>query len=373
VFAELLQRIDDADEQALAAYAAAPPPPATPEQQLRAQIHLLVIDAGLQRRHAEFTATRDRGHLDALVAAVLGVLPQQEAFAEPLGRARLAGRPFLGAGHEAAVLALVALAGEHGFPLPVATELLRTLWHNLEQQGVRSSGELTSLALLLLQDQNPAKRLCACTELLRSERYRPLVLELARAGKDESFATDVALAAAQTLPPETALASLQELLPSSSRLLAAFLTIGNRDATAMRSAYERRLADDTDPGFRAELITGAGFTRTPEGLALARLAFDSDPHLEVRTRAMFALTANAAESLGETAIHTLLDLPEFARDPARLGAAVLALENLERKGQINAIDRLGQRLRTCSALLAGDRANLERILARSLPGGRTSR
>ena len=56
-------------------------------------------------------------------------------------------------------------------------------------------------------------------------------------------------------------------------------------------------------------------------------------------------------------------------DANQLGSAVLALENLERAGLINAIDRLGQRLRACPALRQGDRDNLERILARALPGG----
>ena len=88
---------------------------------------------------------------------------------------------------------------------------------------------------------------------------------------------------------------------------------------------------------------------------------------------MFALTANAPAALGESAIQRALDDPQIRSHPQRLGAVVLALDNLARAGEVNAIDRLGQRLRVTDGLTAGARLELEKILARALPGGHTSR
>ena len=57
----------------------------------------------------------------------------------------------------------------------------------------------------------------------------------------------------------------------------------------------------------------------------------------------------------------------FRSDPRRLSAVVLALDNLARRGLVNAVDRIGRRLRAC-ALDASARQALEATLANSLPG-----
>src|SRR5690606_19719436 len=91
----------------------------------------------------------------------------------------------------------------------------------------------------------------------------------------------------------------------------------------------------------------------------------------VRLQALLSLSASSALACGEAACERLLDDPQINSDAARLSIVVMALENLEVAGMINAVDRLGQRLRQ---LPLGDEARqrLEQLLARALPGGRTS-
>ena len=85
---------------------------------------------------------------------------------------------------------------------------------------------------------------------------------------------------------------------------------------------------------------------------------------------MFAITANAAEALGEETVAAALDDPEFSRSPGGLGEIVLALENLAAKGMGDAVRRLGTRLMSRSNLLPGDRTRLAEILSRTFPGDR---
>jgi hypothetical protein len=68
----------------------------------------------------------------------------------------------------------------------------------------------------------------------------------------------------------------------------------------------------------------------------------------------------------------LLDDPRTQDDPDVLHTAVLVVDNLASAGLLHAVDRLGQRLRQ-TPLGDTSRQRLEGILARCLPGGRTSR
>jgi hypothetical protein len=371
LFEQMLAHVADADELALAATADHPEEPADDAGRMRERVLALTLDIGLQRRPA--LAPGDRRRLDAMVAHMLTVMPQSPRLPALLGEQQLVDKPYLGLAHEPAVLGLFQLAGQGQFPSAIAVALLQTLWQNLAATGARSSQELASLALLLFDDSDPGKRLAACRQLLLDARYRDVVLARAKERKDAALAAELCAVAAQQLSPAAALAVLAELGPlAPTALTVPYLALAQRDAAAVCAAYERHLADDVRPGVRAELITGAGFTRSAEGIELARLALHADRDNGVRVRAMFVLTGNAAAALGESAMSQLLDDPAFANDADCIGAAVLALENLERANLINAIDRLGQRLRQ-TALRAGDRDNLERILARALPGGRTSR
>ncbi|GAB4137901.1 MAG: hypothetical protein Fur0037_03340 [Planctomycetota bacterium] len=375
LFAEMIGRIADADERGLAAMAGAEPPEkdAPVPDHVRWLTWSLCVDSGLQRRKAEWDATRERRRLDALVTAILRVLPANRGLAEDLGQRRLVDHPYLGAAHEAAVLDLASLAATGGFDGELAADLLLTLWRNLVAEGLRDRTDIARQALLLLQDRNPALRAAASRLLLGEERFREVVLQQVRETKDADRARSLAMAAARDLEPKDAVEVLRRLKVTAGDLMPAFLMLGTRAKGFLADAYQQSLALDIDPSFRADLVTGAGFCEAEQGIRVAKEAFASDPSPEVRTRAMFVLTANAAEAVGEQTINAAIDDAIARDDSKQLGAAVLALENLERAGQINAIDRLGQRLRLCAGLRAGDRETLEAILARALPGGRTSR
>jgi hypothetical protein len=374
-FAAMLEQLPDAECEALAALTGHGEPPADDVPgRLRRQVWNLALRVGLERRHrSSLAAPAHRPALDTLVAATLTALPAGDALAHELAEGQLENRPYLAAVHEPAVLDLVARSGEHRFPTDVAEALLTTLWHNLQANGERGSEELAALALALLHDGNESERRAAGRLLVRDDRWRAVVLQHLRAEKDLAQARELALVAAQELPPATALEVIATAAAVGADTTAPFLVLGHRDVGALRQAYEQRLAADVDPQLRSLLVAGGGFAGAPEGIELARLALDSDPDADVRLRAVFALTANAGAALGEAAVARALDDPRIGADPQRLGALVLALDNLAQQGLSNALDRLGQRLRIMPALTPAARADLERILARALPGGRTSR
>jgi hypothetical protein len=304
---------------------------------------------------------------------MLSLLPTRDDLAVELGNGQLADRPYLSIAHEPAVLQLVAMAGEHQFPVATAEALLTTLWRNLQATGTRTSEELAGLAMLLLQEGNESERRAARRRLLLDDRYRSVLLDHLRTAKDCAEAKALALIAAEQLPAKAALEVLSLAVSVGAEPAAAFVLLGRRDVSALQQAYEQSLASDLDPKLRDLLVAGVGFSGEPAAIEIAKLAQQSDPDPEVRLRAMFALTANAPAALGESAIQRALDDPQIRSHPQRLGAVVLALDNLARAGEVNAIDRLGQRLRVTDGLTAGARLELEKILARALPGGHTSR
>lgn len=371
-FAALVGEVPDSDHLALAELgsplADEPSAPLSPVRaaDVRRSILAHTVGAGLARRHAR----RDDGGADAtrLTAGVLAVLEARSELAEPLGREFLVDRPYLELSHEEQVLGLVAASVDGSFPADVATALLSTLWHNLQRTGVRSSSQLAGLALLLLDDGNASERLAASRLLVADERYRRVLLDHLLRTRDRELARAVAMAAAQELPEAVAF----EVVTTTSEVLgpdaAPFLTLAVRSPGLLAREYEHRLGSDVEPRLRALLVTGAGFAGAGEGLELAQLALANDPDPEVRMRALFVLTGAAASTLGEAAIQVALDDPRIGSDPQRLGAIVLALQNLARAGQTNAVDRIGTRLRATAALDASSRELLEGILRESLPG-----
>jgi hypothetical protein len=336
----------------------------------------LVLDHELARRQR--AAARSSGetppdeapaHTSAttLVQQLLDLVPQSLPLAA-VGEYALHDRPYLRACHEAAVLGLVRLAGEDAFPRDVATKLLLTLWHNLQQFGERSTAELSQLALALLGDSDPSHRTAACRQLLADARYRNLVLSWLRENSDRTVVRDVANLAARELPPGEALAILRELAPVLPQAPNAFLILGYRAPETLADAYRELLASDTQPAIRSGLVTGVGMAVTPLGLEIAELALEQDPSPDVRLQAVFALTARGDADLAERAISRALDDPRITADPVRLSSVVFALENLEASGHANHIHRAAQRL-LATPLSAASRRTLEALLQRSLPGG----
>jgi len=371
-FAALLAAFPDCGERAIARLAAdAALADATDERTVARRFVLqLAIGAECTRRDAAATAVDDRSRLDPLVQSLLDVMPQADAIAE-VGDRVLSHRPFLRAAHERTVLQLVQFASEGRFPRAIATRLLLTLWDNLQKSGERSPDELSRGAMLLIADADPSHRIAACRHLLGDPRYRSMVLAWLRERADRAVAAEITGIAASELPPADALVVLRELAPLLPRSPNAYMVLGARAPELLADAYRDLLASDTQPGIRTDLVAGIGFAAAPASLEIADLALHHDPSPEVRIQAAFALTASGDVDRGERAITRLLDEPSIATDPVRLGALVLAMQNLEAGGGINAIDRLAQRLRTLP-LSDASRQQLEAMVVRSVPEGRVS-
>lgn len=369
--ADLLAHCPDSHSSALAMLVETPVPAddgAIADRVRRRVLHI-VLDAGLQRLSAEAASTGARAPLDALVAGMLTALPSSTGLAHDLAHRQLIERPWLGLAHEDQVLELVALAGQLQFDAAIATALLATLWHNLGESGSRSSEELAALALLFLGETNPSKRATACRLLIGDPRYRGIVLEQLRRSGDPSLAREVAMAAARDLTGADAVEVLAVAAPLAPDFTSPFLTLAMRDPACLQQAYEQRLAGDQDAALREQIVAGLGFSRSPQGVETARLAFDDDPSPSVRLRALFVLSAAAADSLGEAAFRRALADPALRDDPRRVDALVLALENFAHADRPNTVDRLGRELLAVARLSPAARADLERILARSLPTG----
>ncbi len=251
--------------------------------------------------------------------------------------------------------------------ITIVTGLLETLWNNMLASGASTSQDLLHLALVFLEDINPAKRLAALRRLLVVDdgRYRELVVQEAISGHDEELVAGLTMTVATELPPEQAVLILERLSTVTTEpLLPAFLALGGRQPQVLVDAYEQKLADATRPAFRAELVTGAGFQGGSAGLGLARLAFGADPDVTVRTRALMVITGNGDAAEAEKTLMAALDDPVFTSDPANLGGILLALANVD---DANVLDRIGRRLLGTGKLLPLDRARLQKLLDKSLP------
>lgn len=382
----LLAHYLDAGERTLAMMAEqAGEPGADEHRQARRHVLRLLLGIDLERRRAYqaaaataaagatatpgATAASPLGDLGDLVQMTLDTLPLAEECARD-GAGALIDRPYLAARHEPTILDLVRLAGEGHFPRDLATGLLGTLWTNLKASGERTSEELTQLALLLLGDTDASKRAVACRQLLTNARYRPMLLAWLRDHDDRAAATEVANLAAKDLPATEALAVLRELGAVLPRPCSAYLLLAHRDPDAVADAYRELLAADTQPDQRQDLVTSFAVTAGEHGTAIPLLALQSDPSPEVRLQAVFAISTGQDHDLTERAFDMALDDPQIAGNVRRLGSLVFALQNLEAAGQTNAVDRIGNRMRTM-ALDEASRQRLETLLARSLPGGST--
>lgn len=365
-FAELMTAFPDAGERAVDLLTTiAADAPSDRDRSRRAVLRVVLATECARRDEAG-----DRERLDALVHGLLAALPQNDPTAE-VGAAVLDHRPWLRLCHEAAVLGLVDLAGSDRFPRGIATRLLLTLWDNLQRHGERSSADLAGLAMVLLADADPSKRTAACRQLLGDPRHRHVVLAWLRERRDLAVAAEISGIAARELPPAEALAVLREvgaLLPSQPN---AYLALGHRAPDLLADSYRELLAADTHAAVRADLVAGLAMADPAKALPIVELAQASDPAPAVRVQAMLTLTAAAAATHGEAACTRALDDPAVASDPGALAAVVFALQNLEAAGDINAVDRLGQRLRR-TPLREDSRLALEQLLARALPGGQTS-
>jgi hypothetical protein len=368
-FAALLARFADAGERALAMTTALSSPLRDQLDHGRRMVLQLVLAAELGRRDQDGRAG-DRARIDAFVQLVLDAMPTHATAAE-IGAHVLADQPYLRAAHEPTVLQFLRLASDGLLAREVATRLLLTLWANLQRSGERTSDELSALALVLLDDSDPSQRTAAYRQLLQDARHRPLVLAWLRERGDRAVAGEVANLAARELPPTDAVAVLRELGPLLTRATGAWLAVGFRAPELVADTYRELLGGDIQPAMRSDLVTALGMTPTPLADEISELALATDPSPDVRLQAVFVLSTRQSVEVAERALERALDDRLIAADPLRLGAVVLALQNLEAGGHVNAIDRIGQRLRGLP-LAEHSRQTLEGMLARSLPGGRSS-
>lgn len=367
--AELEKDVPDAAERALLILSAIPSEDVSRPTLVRRGLCRNLVHAGLEAYQRTGASGGDRRALDALVSGILAALASDGQLARELG-SLLRDQPYLGLAHEPAVLELITQAAEQPFLGSLASALLQTLWRNLERDGARTSAEIASLALLFKDDANPSRRLAALRALLTAQagRFRELVVHDVLQRRDRGLARAVTAAAAEDLDVRSALDIVERLVDVAGHdVVPALLTLGQRDAAALHRRYEEKLADNLAPTLRAELVSGAGFAGT-KGLDLAKLAFQLDPDHDVRSRAMFVLTARAGAALGEATIGAMLDDADVSGNPLRLGQIVLALENLIDSCAPDVVERLGRRL-AGHELLPGDRQTLEKLLARAVPGG----
>lgn len=368
-FDELMATFPDAAEQALAVLAGLPPDSRLPLDEGRRRVLRVVLDQALADLHRAGEAAADRGRIDAVTGSLLTVVHGGGETAT-LGGHVLIERPYLRLVHEPAVLEIVELAGQSLLPRALATGLLTTLWRNLQSTGERSSPDLASMAMILMADADPSRRTAACRHLLLDPRYRAVALSWLRERDDLDVTTDITAIVARELPPPEASRVLRELSAVLPNMPGAYMALASRSESIVIDDYYALLGSDTHATVRRDLISGLGMARGPKAQKVVELALQ-DPASEVRAQAMLTLSG-AAPDKAEAACNQLLDDPRSANDPFTLTVAVMALQNLESAGLINAVDRLGQRLRI-APLTAASRQRLEAILARALPGGRTSR
>ncbi|MHC4898902.1 MAG: hypothetical protein ACYTGW_17555, partial [Planctomycetota bacterium] len=360
---EMLRRLEAPAEAALDVLTGLMTEDTTVAGRIRRAICLQLVRLGLETRLERFRRGDRRDPLDHLTLSILACIPQDEVLAKDLA-GLLQQQPYLGARQENAVLDLVALAQEQRFLIPIATELLVTLWRNLEASGTRSSADLASLALLFKDDVNPSRRLAALRHLLTASggRYKELVLRDAIGRRDPQLLGELALAISRRLPPKQAVGDLLRISQVSRRgLTSALLALGTRDARVLRDAYDKHLADDRHAGFRGELITGAGFQQDAVGLELALEALELDPDPDVRCRALMVVTSRADTQVAEQRLMALLDQAHVGNSPGHLGQVVLALENLATRDCPNTLRRVADRLLATGKLRPGDERRLRRL------------
>lgn len=369
VFAQLLAEIPDAAEQALSTL----PEQVAADPRARARRDMLgrLLRASLAQRHEQARAGAPRRALDGLVDGLLAALVPIAANGELIADL-LVDQPYLDLPHEDQLLRLTELSNRHAWLPELTRSLLLTLWHNLEARGVRSAGEAETLAMLLENDSNPARRAAAVERLIASgnPRFVEFVLaDLERRG-DRDRARAVAMVAAQRLPARQALEVVQRLVHTLGEAMAGpALLLSNRDAAAVRSCYERLLGDDRDAALRAELITGVGFHASPENLDLVLTALRLDPDPTVRSRALLAATGAASAAHGEAAVEAALADQQLIASPGGYHAIVAAIDNLARAGERNAVARLRQRLAGRVDVPESARQRLADIVAKHIPAG----
>ncbi len=365
LLAQVWMKIPAPDEEALQAITGLAASDTKKATTVRRTLCLQFIQKGLGRRYQRWRLHGQGQALHLLLAAILNNIPQDEWLAQELG-SLLIQQPYLGLEEEHQILALVEMAPEDRFLLATASELLLTLWHNLEAQGIRQSGELERLALMFKDDANPCRRLAAFRYLMaNSAEYREQILTEAMQSGDSQLIAALAKTAAELLDPEEAMRSLARLAEVSGRqVMPAVMTLAGRQPGVLQQQYQTHLAANSRAGFRAELISGAGFQGGTQGVDLAKQALRQDPDPEVRARALLVISAKADMATARQDLQAAIQTAASQHQP-QLGNLILALENLANRSDADAsgaaapVRELAQQLLAFPQLSNADRQRLE--------------
>lgn len=320
---------------------------------------------GLQKL-AAVAKVNGRAALDAFLSSLLDSMLLDEHVAEVVTRL-LVDQAYLGAAQEIEVMRLVELVPTHAWLAEPMRRLLLTLWHNMETSGARPRDSLETLALMLKDDTNPARRAAAIERLMVSgdRNLVDFVLRDIEEQRDARRAADLAGPAAERLPPELAFEVVQRLRTvTKTPLTLPAIMLAQRDGQLVRTKYEDLRAGKLHPELRADLVMGLGCNPSRDNLAIAKAAFATDPDTRVRCRALLTITGNAASALGEEVVNAALADREFCgRNGERLNFIVAALDNMARQGEREAVARLGRKLGERKDLAPDVRTELERLLA----------
>lgn len=320
---------------------------------------------GLQKL-ATLAQVGGRSAFDGFLLALLESSLLDEQVAEIIARL-LVDQPYLGVAQEVEVMRLIELVPTHPWLAEPMRRLLLTLWRNLEAGGVRPRDGVETMALMLKDDTNPARRAAAIERLMLSgdRNLVDFVLRDVEEQRDAKRAADLAAPAATHLPPDQALEVVQRLRAVAQRpLTVSAIELSRRDGALVRTRYQELLASQSRADLRADLVMGLGCNPSSDNLAVANTALQIDPDPQVRRRALLAITGNAASALGEQAVSAALADRELCGPQGeRLSVIVAALDNMARQGEHDAVARLGRQLGQRRDLAPEVRSELERLLA----------
>ncbi len=362
LLAEGNKRFPDAAERALDMLLAEATDKPAQREMVRRQILMFFVSMGLQSRHQHVASGGNPESLAQLTATMLTVLPAHDELTGPLA-ALLDEQPYLSSIHETTLIDLAEFAQEEPPLVHPVAGLLYTTWKNLQTTAARTDGELATQALHYLKGENEALRRAACRLLLTvdSGRWRQTVIDdLLQSGSKELIGLLVRTAARE-LSVEAAMPLLQAMMHRNESLVRmGMMELGHREPEQLRTVYDQHLADGTEPKLRLQIIAGLGFSESPAGLEAARDAFDRDPVAEVRTQALFALSAKVPNGLGIDSIRRAVVDPAFS-DARLMSQIALAAENLRHGDDTEFLGIARQLL--AKDLLPGNRKRLQKLVA----------
>ena len=366
-----LIRHADAGPKALQITQSLPPSagatPALPDVRVRHGVatQLLTGALALNRKKVLGGSAQSRRDNDDLVHEILADIPTGPGSAA-LAASLLVGQPYLRPCHEGQVFSLAEVALGHPPLRDLASSLLYTLWDNIRKAGDSPGDLLDSVVLAHRTSALPSTRVAAWRYLLRHGNHaiRDLVLQQILDQRDLASMRILGLSVVASLAPRESLTILKQLAPvCSGHLTSAYLNLGYKDRSLIRTEYLQCLASQTHPKHRAQLVNASVFM----GSELAELALQHDQATQVRANALLIVSGHSSPATCEAALHRALDSKSLGESP-RVSIVVTALMAMARRGtDPNRVARVLQRLEANPHLGSGDLARLDQVRKQYLP------